>query len=116
RFHLDQQVDKNRRSGMSLREAERQAAIMFGGVAQAKDDARAAIALPLLEDVSRDVRYGLRALRRAPGFAVASILTLAMGIGASTTIYMVLNAVLMRPLPFPDPERPVMIQTCAGPR
>src|SRR3990170_6132520 len=86
RFHIDQQTEKHRRAGMSPDEARRQALLKFGGVERVKESTRDEFRPALLEDSVRDLRYGIRALRRAPAFTVVSSLTLALGIGAPTAV------------------------------
>jgi len=105
RFHIDRQTEKNVRAGMEPVEARRQALIKFGGVARARESTRDEFRLGSIEDFVRDLRYGGRALLRAPGFAVVATLTLALGIGATTAMFSVVNAILLRPLPYPDQDR-----------
>ena len=81
----------------------------FGGVEQAKEHQRDARSFRWIDDLPRDVRYALRSLRRSPAFTVAAVLTLAIGIGATTAIYSVVDTVLIRPLPFPGSDRLVAI-------
>jgi predicted permease len=109
RFHLDHQTEKYIRAGMTPDEARRQAHIRFGGVERMKESTRDEFRASLLEDLLRDLRYGVRMLRRAPGFAAVAVLTLALGIGASTAVFSVVNGVLLRPLPYPDADRIVRV-------
>ena len=104
RFHIDQQTTKNLRAGMSPDEARRQAFLRFGGVESVKEHTRDEFRAAIVEDVLRDVRYAVRALRRAPGFTIVSSLTLAMSIGAAATVFSVVYGVLLKPLPYPEPE------------
>jgi predicted permease len=109
RFHLEQQTEKFVRTGMPPDEARRQARLRFGGVEAAKERARDEFRPALLDDFSRDVRYGIRLLVRSPVFALVAILTLGLGIGAATAVFSVVNGVLLRPLPYPDPDRIVRL-------
>ena len=101
--HLALQAAENLRAGLSPAEARRQAALKFGGVEAMKENYRDQRRLPSLETLARDIRYALRRLRMAPAFTLATILTLALGIGATTSIFTLVNAVLLKSLPVPDP-------------
>lgn len=109
RFHIDQQTEKNIRAGLDPREARRQALIRFGGVERVKERTRDEFRPALLEDFLRDLRYGARVLGRAPGFAMIAIVTLGLGIGAATSVFSVVNGVLLAPLPYPEGERIVRL-------
>jgi len=109
RFHIDQQTEKNRRAGMDADEARRQAVIKFGGVERVKDNARDEVRPALLEDSVRDVRHGVRVLRRAPGFTAAALFTLALGIGATSAIFSIVRTVMLEPLPYDRPSRLVSV-------
>jgi putative ABC transport system permease protein len=104
RFHIEQQADKHRRAGMSAEDARRRALAQFGGVERIKEGTRDEFRPVFFQDSLQDVRHGVRALRRAPGFTLVAILTLALGIGATTAIFSVVRGVLIKPLPFPDSE------------
>jgi putative ABC transport system permease protein len=109
RSHLDAEVDDRLAAGMSEAEAVHAARRAFGSVALAREEVRAVWARVWLDDLLQDARYGVRALMRNPGFACVAILTFALGVGANTAIFSVINAVLLRPLPFPDADRLVTI-------
>src|SRR5262245_56326237 len=89
RFHVEQQTEKNRRAGMSTNEAQRQAWIRFGGVEQTRERTRDEFRGALIEHLARDVRHGLRSLRRHPAFSAMAVLSLAIGIGANAVIFAV---------------------------
>jgi predicted permease len=116
RFHVEQQIEKNTRAGMAPAEARRQALIRFGGVEQMRERTRDEFRAGLIEHLARDVRSGLRSLRRHPGFTAMAVLSLAIGIGANTTIFGLVNAVLSGHSPLDDPETLVNIYETEGGR
>jgi predicted permease len=107
--HLAMNIEDGVRAGLSREEARRQALIRLGGMEQAKIAQRERCGLPVVEALGRDVAYGVRTLRKNPGFAIVSILVIAIGIGANAALFTVVRSVLLRPLPFADPDRLVMM-------
>ncbi len=103
-FHLQMSAQRNIERGMTPEAAMRQAKLAFGGADDIRESARDATRARVAENLIADVRYALRGLRRSPSFALAAILTVSLGIGASTAIFSVVDAVLLRPLPIPRPE------------
>ena len=105
RFHLDQQIEENLAAGMKPEEARRAAMRTIGGITQLREECRDMRRVNRIETLMQDLRYGFRSLRHAPSVSVVAILTLALGIGANTTIFSVVHAALIRPLPYRQPER-----------
>ena len=109
RFHFDNEVEKYRKQGMTDEEARRSARLAFGGHEQVKEDCREARGTGLIETGQQDLRYALRQLWSNPLFAVVIILTMALSIGANSAIFSVISSVLLKSLPYPQPERIVRV-------
>jgi predicted permease len=105
RFHYEQQVEQLSKAGVPLDEARRRARLAVGGMEQIKEECRDARGVRFLEDVAQDVRFGLRSLRKSPGFTAVAILTLTLGIGVNTALFTIVHGVLLNRLPFPQPDR-----------
>jgi putative ABC transport system permease protein len=109
RYHMEREIEQNMRGGMSPEEARSAALKSFGGLAQAKEECREARGVRFIEDLWQDLWYGMRMLWKKPGFTLVAVLTLSLGIGASTAIFSAVNPVLFEPLPYPDAGRIMMI-------
>jgi len=107
--HLELAEKDAMAAGLSPEEARRQALRSFGGIQQIKEDHRDQRSVRWVENLWRDVRYGMASLARDPGFAAVTIALLALGIGANTAMFSIVDAVLLKPLPFPEPERMVRV-------
>ena len=108
--HIAHQAAENMRTGMPQQEARRQAVLKFGGTGTIREEYHAEQGLPFFENLFQDLRYALRMLAKSPGFAAVTILTMALGIGATTAIFSLVDATLLHPLRFPHPEELVRIE------
>ena len=108
-FHLERQIAENLAAGMTAEEARYAALRTFGNPALLRDQARATWNWVWLDSLIRDLRYGLRTLRRTPGFSLIAITVMALCIGAATSLFTIVRSVLLKPLPFRDPGSLVMV-------
>ena len=107
--HLQMHADDRRRAGLSAEDARREARISLGGIEPTKESCRDRRGVPGLDVLGRDLRFGARLLRRNPAFSTIALLTLALGIGANTAIFSLVNAWILKPLPYPEPDRLVYL-------
>jgi hypothetical protein len=108
--HLASQTEENLRAGMPAAEARRQAALKLGAAQAIRDRHHDEQSLPLIENLIFDLRYAVRMLLRSPGFSFIAIATIALGIGATTAIYSVIDGTLLHPLPYPNPRELIHVQ------
>lgn len=114
RTHLEMQIEANLAAGMAPEEARRKAQVQLGGIEQAKESYRDEWSIRWLEALMRDARHGVRSLRANPGFSAVAIATLALGIGASTAVFSIVETILLRPLPYRAPAELVQVEFTAS--
>jgi predicted permease len=117
-FHLEQQMEKYLRAGLTHQQASRRVRLDFGGLAQVREDCHQASGINFVEHIAQDFRYAMRMFGRTPGFTIVVIITLALGIGANTAVFSLINAVLLQMLPVKHPEQLVQfskVQPVYGP-
>ena len=105
RFHIDEMTAANIAAGMAPEEARRQALIEFGGCQQTKEELRDVQRIAIVDHTLANLRAGFRFMRKSPSFAITVILTLALGIGANSAVFSAIDAILLRPLPYPDGDQ-----------
>jgi hypothetical protein len=108
-FHLDQQIEENLAAGMTADDAQAAARRSIGSLVLVRERCRESLGVRLLDELWQDVRYAVRTLRRSPGFSAAAIVSMALGSGVNTTLYSVVDGVLLKPLPYRHAERLVRL-------
>jgi putative ABC transport system permease protein len=114
RFHLEKEIEQNLRRGLTPEEARYAALRSFGGMEQVKEESRDARGVRALEEIWQDLRYSARMLLKKPGFTAVTVLTLSLGMGACTAIFSIVDAVLLRPLPYADAEKIISVKEVDG--
>src|SRR6266513_4631461 len=109
RFHVKEFAEDLVRGGLSRQEAIRRARMEFGGIERAKEEGRNERRVSLIDSLMQDMRFSVRQIRRNSGFTLAVVITLALGMGANTAVFSILHTVLLRPLPYRDPDRLVTV-------
>jgi hypothetical protein len=107
--HIQLLAEDHIRRGLPPDEAQRRARLQFGSVESTKESCRDQRGLPAIDTIGQDLRYAVRGIRKSPGFATVAIFLLAVGIGANTTLFSIINAVMLRPLPYPESDRLVWV-------
>jgi len=115
RYHLEQKTREYSTADLTLEEAHRKALREFGGVELSKENCRDSRRVNFLETLAQDIRFAFRLLPKSPGFAAIAILTLALGIGASTAVFSLVEGILLKPLPYPNPDRIVLPELVSPP-
>src|SRR5260370_18606817 len=114
-FHIEEQIAENRAAGLSNEEARYAALRTVGGITQFREECRDMRRVNYIDDLLRDLRYAGRNLRRSPGFATLAVLIMALGLGANPAVFSVVNAVLLKPLSYRDPDRIVTLSDFSTP-